>query len=126
MRWRRGASLPTSRPPRPWSQPTIRFGDSNVQTYEFQAALQRLALIGTMLEKTDVDGLVDYLQYADSLAPIMGTNEEGQARIDHLRRYVAKAQEFRGECIRLHNELSEAGRIVATSRRAALNPAPDA
>lgn len=90
-----------------------------MEGYEFLAQLQRLTLVANMLETTDVDGVAEHLSYAETVAPLFDAElyAHGSARLADLRRFVAKAVEFKRECRSYQNQLAEAERIAAARRR---------
>jgi hypothetical protein len=85
-----------------------------VESYEFGPGLQRLSHIATMIESTDVDGLHEHMGFAENVATMLGYDPERLAR---LKRFVAKAVEFRRECVAFRDELSEADRVTGRARR---------
>lgn len=100
---------------------------TEMEGYEFMAAIQRLSLIASMMEKTDVEAVLSHLGYVDAVAPMFGLEPSGSARLMSLRRFVSKAAEFKTVCQEYRDRLSEAQELAGQTRRdRALLAAPDA
>ncbi len=91
-----------------------------MKQYEFGAALSRLAYLSQMVADTDIEGIAEGLEYADTIAPLFGAPDEREQRIRKLRDFANKALQFKRDAIEFHKELSEADRIVSRQRLAAL------
>ena len=90
-----------------------------MQGYEFLAGIQRLSLIGQMLEGTPVEEVLSYISSAEAVAPLFDPEMSlrGSERLTALRGFVAKAVEFKRECSAYHDRLSEAERAAGQTRR---------
>lgn len=86
-----------------------------MEGYEFLAAIQRLSLIASMLEKTDVEGVMDHLGYAETVAPLFG--DADPARLSGMRGFVAKTLDYKRVCAAYRDQLSQAEATAGRTRR---------
>lgn len=90
-----------------------------MEGFEFLASVPRLSLIASMLEKTDVQGMLEYMNVADTVAPLFGGRTE---RLSSLRGFISKALEFQRECARYRDQLAQADQVASHTRLEAVNP----
>lgn len=93
-----------------------------MKTYEFPAAIQRLSAIADMVLKTDIEGVIEHLEVAESVAPLFeaGAYQHGSERLKSVRGFLDDALKFKRSCEQYGPKLAEAG-DSARERRLALS-----
>jgi hypothetical protein len=82
-----------------------------MQTYEFPATIQRLSHIADMVLKTDIEGVIEHLGVAESVAPIFDPDvyQHGSPRLSAIRGFLEDALKFKQSCERYGVKIAEAG-----------------
>ena len=80
-----------------------------MQGYEFVAELQRVSAIASLFEKVDLEAMEKHLAYAEQVAPMFESMAPGHGseRVKEVRRFLAKAKEFKGVCVEYRARLIE-------------------
>ena len=95
-----------------------------MKTYEFPAAIQRLSMIAEMVLATDVEGVIEHLGVAESVAPIFDQDayQSGSERLQAIRGFLDDAIKFKRSCKQYGEKIAQAGASARERRLALADP----